>query len=41
LKRALSLISVVDHGANFGVEFFLHAADDRVLFGAASTAGAA
>jgi len=25
---------VVDYCANFGVEFFLHAADDRVLLGA-------
>src|ERR1051326_8943595 len=34
-----SFVAVVDHSANFGAEFFLHAADNGVLLGPATAAG--
>ncbi len=35
-SSVLTFFSVVNHGANFCAEFFLHAADDWILFGAAA-----
>jgi hypothetical protein len=36
----LSFLPIVDHGADFGSEFFPHALHDWILFGSAARASA-